>query len=84
MELEQILATLLMGLAAGWIASLLTKGRGGLLKSLVLGLIGSGLGNWLFNVLNLNIDVGGPFVNALIPAVAGAIIVIYLARMLSR
>ena len=39
---------LLIGLAAGWIASLIFKGSGsGLLVNLIVGLVGGILGGWL-------------------------------------
>ena len=39
---------LLIGLAAGWIASLIFKGSGsGLLVNLIVGLIGGNLGGWV-------------------------------------
>ena len=42
---------LLIGLAAGWIASLIFKGSGsGLLVNLIVGLIGGILGGWLVSL----------------------------------
>ena len=42
---------LLIGLAAGWIASLIFKGSGsGLLVNLIVGLVGGFLGGWLVSL----------------------------------
>ena len=42
---------LLIGLAAGWIASLIFKGSGsGLLVNLIVGLVGGILGGWLVSL----------------------------------
>ena len=42
---------LLIGLVAGWIASLIVKGSGsGMLVNLIVGVIGSMLGGWIFSL----------------------------------
>ena len=43
---------LLIGLVAGWIASLIVKGSGsGMLVNLIVGIIGSMLGGWITSVV---------------------------------
>lgn len=45
---------LLLGLAAGWIANLIVKGGGsGLLINLIVGIVGSILGGWIFSLIGL-------------------------------
>ena len=45
---------LLIGLAAGWIASLIFKGSGsGLLVNLIVGLVGGFLGGWLVSLFGI-------------------------------
>ena len=48
---------LLIGLAAGWLASQIMKGGGsGLFGDLIMGVIGSILGGFLFGLLGLSAD----------------------------
>ena len=73
---------LLIGLCAGWLAAKLVKGGGyGLVGDLVVGVIGALLGGWLFG--QLGIVASGMF-GSLITAVVGAIVLIFLLRVLRR
>jgi uncharacterized membrane protein YeaQ/YmgE (transglycosylase-associated protein family) len=73
---------LTIGLVAGWLASILTKGRGlGLVGNLVVGVIGALLGGFLFNLLG--ISVGG-LVGLLVMATVGAIVLLLLIRVIKR
>ncbi|MEM6911739.1 MAG: GlsB/YeaQ/YmgE family stress response membrane protein [Verrucomicrobiota bacterium] len=69
---------LLVGLVAGMVASKVMRGkRLGLLKSLVLGMIGAVLGGFLFRLLGL-----GPtnLIGELVAACAGAVLFLWLLR----
>jgi len=73
---------LLIGLCAGWLAAKLVKGGGyGLVGDLVVGVIGALLGGWLFGLLG--ISASGMF-GSLVTAVAGAVVLIFLLRVLRR
>ena len=62
---------LLIGLVAGWIASLIVKGSGsGMLVNLIVGIIGSMLGGWIFSLFGW-VAVGT--FGSLITSVVGAI-----------
>jgi len=86
MDLLDILGWLVIGLIAGWLASMI-MGRGsyGIVGDIVVGLIGAFIGGLVANLLN----IGGPSANdpiswaSLIFAVIGAIILIALVRALS-
>lgn len=39
--------SLILGALIGWIASKLMGSRGGLIRNLILGVVGSAVGNWL-------------------------------------
>ncbi|MBT2968540.1 MAG: transglycosylase [gamma proteobacterium symbiont of Ctena orbiculata] len=76
------LAFLLIGIAAGWFAGLIMKGRGyGLLGNLLLGVLGALIGGYLFNFIA--IDTSG-VIASLITATTGAILVLAIAGMLSK
>ena len=77
-----ILAWILLGLVAGWLASLIMGGRYGVLGDILLGIVGALVGGFLSSVL-LGIDVTGFNVTSILIAVLGAIVVIGLARALT-
>jgi uncharacterized membrane protein YeaQ/YmgE (transglycosylase-associated protein family) len=78
-----ILAWIVLGLVAGWLAGQFMKGGGyGLVGDLVLGIIGAIVGGFLSSTL-LGVDVTGFNVTSLVIAFAGACIVIGLSRALT-
>jgi len=61
---EQIITWIVIGLIAGFLASVFVRGRGlGLLGNVVIGLLGALIGGFLFNILNVQVS----------PALAGTI-----------
>lgn len=72
-------AWLFIGLIAGWLAGMVFRGRGfGCVTDIVLGLIGSVIGGWLFNYFGI---MGGDFYYSLGAATAGAIILVGISRL---
>jgi len=73
---------ILIGLVAGWLGSLIVKGTGsGLLLNLVIGVIGSVLGGWLFGLMGLaTTSMWG----SLITAVVGAIVLLLIVSLFTR
>lgn len=75
-----ILAWIVLGLVAGWLAGQFMKGGGyGLVGDLVLGIIGAIVGGFLSSTL-LGVDVTGFNVTSVVVAFVGACIVIGLSR----
>ena len=73
---------LLIGLVAGWIASLIVKGSGsGMLVNLIVGIIGSMLGGWIFSLVGW-VAVGT--FGSLITSVVGAIVLLWIVSLVSR
>ncbi len=73
---------LLIGLAAGWLAGHLVKGRGfGLVENLVVGVIGALIGGFVFN--QLGVSTGG-MLGSLISATVGAVILLFLLKLIRR
>ena len=73
---------LLIGLAAGWIASLIFKGSGsGLLGNLIVGLVGGFLGGWLVSLFGwVPTGTFGTF----IASVIGAIVLLWIVSLFTR
>lgn len=73
---------ILIGLAAGWLGSLIVKGTGsGLLLNLVIGVIGSVLGGWLFGLMGLGTT---SMLGSLITAIVGAIVLLLIVALFTR
>ena len=76
-----LLGWLLIGLVAGWLAGKITRGRGfGCIADIVLGLIGSFIGGWVFVKLAI---FGGGFWYSLAAATLGAVILVAIAHLFS-
>jgi uncharacterized membrane protein YeaQ/YmgE (transglycosylase-associated protein family) len=79
-----ILATIIVGLIAGFLASLIMKARGGLLMDLLLGVVGGFVGGWLSSLfLGANL-MSGINITSIIVALVGAIVVLFLYRLIFR
>jgi uncharacterized membrane protein YeaQ/YmgE (transglycosylase-associated protein family) len=77
-ETHGIVSWLLLGLIAGWLAGKLARGRGyGCITDIILGLIGSYLGGWIFLKLRI---FGGGFLYSLAAATLGAVILVSIAH----
>jgi len=78
----EIIWFILIGLVAGWLAGQITKGSGfGIVGDIVLGVLGAVLGGVLFNVLELP---WGGLVGRLIVATIGAVLLIFIVRLIRR
>ena len=78
-----LIAWLVVGLVAGWLAGQFMKGGGyGLVGDIVLGIIGAFVGGFLFSLLLPGSSVG--IIGSIIVAFIGAVILIALTRALTR
>ena len=82
MDIKNIIIWCVIGLIAGWLASLFIGG-GGLIRNLLTGLIGAFVGGFLFNLAGINVNLGNAFVNQIVVAAVGAIVVVLIARVLA-
>ncbi|MBP6299319.1 MAG: GlsB/YeaQ/YmgE family stress response membrane protein [Arenimonas sp.] len=73
---------LAIGALAGWLAGVIMKGGGfGLIGDIVVGILGSFLGGWLLP--KVGITIGGDF-GGFITAVIGAVILIFIVRLIKK
>ncbi|HUG95681.1 MAG TPA: GlsB/YeaQ/YmgE family stress response membrane protein [Pleomorphomonadaceae bacterium] len=81
-----IIAWLVVGAIAGWIASKVVPGdeRYGWLGGLVAGIVGAVVGGFLFGSLTGEDYTTGINIPTLVAATVGAIIVVFLYQMLTR
>ena len=74
---------ILIGLVAGWLAGQLMKGGGfGIIGDIVVGVVGALLGGFLFG--SFGVSLGGGLLGAIIVATIGAIVLIFVLRLIKR
>ena len=75
-----LIAWLLVGGIAGWLAGVIMKGEGhGLLMNIVVGIVGGAIGGWLFNLAGFGTT---SMVGSIITATVGAIILLWVVNKL--
>lgn len=74
---------IILGGLAGWIASLIVKSNQGILADIVLGILGAIAGGFVISFFG-QAGVTGLNIYSLIVAVFGAVILIWLGRLLFR
>jgi uncharacterized membrane protein YeaQ/YmgE (transglycosylase-associated protein family) len=81
---EGLLVILVVGLIAGWLAGQIMKGSGyGLIGDLVIGVIGAFIGTWLWGLLHLPL-IGGFWINAIVISTVGALVLLFVLRLVKR
>jgi len=76
---RNILGWIIIGLIAGWLAGKIARGEGyGCITDIILGLVGSLLGGWIFVKLGI---FGGGFLYSLAAATLGAIILVSIVHL---
>lgn len=78
------LATVIVGLIAGFLAHLLMSTNTGLIGDLIVGVIGGFLGGWLGGLIFHADLMTGINLTSIITALVGAIILIAIYRMVTR
>jgi uncharacterized membrane protein YeaQ/YmgE (transglycosylase-associated protein family) len=77
-----VIAWIVVGLIAGWLAHTILGGRGGLFGNIAVGLVGALVGGFLFEKLNLH--VMPDFWGNLITATIGTVIFLLIWRAIRR
>lgn len=76
-----LLAWVVVGLIAGWLAGQVMRGGGyGVVVDIILGLVGGVVGGWVFGLLG--IWPGGGMVGSVVVAFVGAVILVGITRVL--
>jgi len=74
---------IVIGIVAGFIAEKVMRSNMGLLMNLIVGLVGAVIGGFLFDRL-LGLDLGPEWLDALVFASIGAIILLFITRFFKR
>jgi uncharacterized membrane protein YeaQ/YmgE (transglycosylase-associated protein family) len=83
MDAQTLIVMAIIGVVAGFLASLLVGGSGGLLRYLVIGIIGSFVGGYLLNAAGINLGIKNALATQIATSTIGAIVVVILARILA-
>lgn len=79
--MQEFFVTLAIGALTGWVASKIMHTKGGLLKNIVIGILGSSFGAWLAQTLGISAD--GDFTQLAI-SIVGACLLIFFGRKLFK
>lgn len=82
-DITALLIFLAIGLVAGWLASLVLGG-GGLVRNLIVGVIGAVVGGWLLSAAGATLPIENELLSQVITATIGAVVVIIVARVIAR
>ncbi|MGN6488907.1 MAG: GlsB/YeaQ/YmgE family stress response membrane protein [Devosia sp.] len=82
-DITPIIVFLAIGLIAGWLASLVLGG-GGLLRNLIVGVIGSFVGGYVLNLAGIRLPIDNAWVSSIVTATIGALLVIVVARVVAK
>jgi uncharacterized membrane protein YeaQ/YmgE (transglycosylase-associated protein family) len=77
-----LIAWIIIGLVAGWLAAKIVNAPHGLLRNLIIGLVGSIVGGFLFE--KLDVHVVPDFWGELITATIGAVVLLFLWQVIRR
>jgi uncharacterized membrane protein YeaQ/YmgE (transglycosylase-associated protein family) len=81
---HSVIAILVVGLVAGWLASKIVSGTGlGLIGDIIIGIVGAFIGRWMFTYFHIRIGVN-VWVDAILTATAGAVVLLLILRLVRR
>ena len=84
MEGQGLLVALVVGAIAGWLAGQIMKGSGnGLIGDVIIGVIGGFVGSWLWGVLKLPL-IANFWVSAIVTATVGAVLLLFVIKLVRR
>lgn len=81
-----IIAWLVVGALAGWIASKI-MGRDaqmGAVANIIVGIIGAFIGGWVTNLLGISTGVDGINISSILIAILGAVILLFIVGLVQK
>jgi uncharacterized membrane protein YeaQ/YmgE (transglycosylase-associated protein family) len=80
-----IISWIVVGIIAGWLAKFVIQGEGpgGVLGDLIIGVIGAVIGGWIWNYFG-HVGATGINIPSIIVAFVGSVILLFIARALTR
>ena len=85
MTTESIIIVLVLGAVAGWLGGQVFKGSGlGLIGNIIVGIFGGFIGYWLLPKLGLHINTGTKWLDYILTAGIGAVIILAALNIIFR
>ena len=82
METQALVIFALVGIVAGWLASIVVGG-GGLIRYLITGVLGAFVGGLVLSAAGITLGIGNPLLAQIVTAAIGAVIVVLVARIIA-
>ena len=82
MNAQQIIVWVVIGIVAGWLASVVLGVEGGLVRYLITGIIGAFVGGLIFSAAGWKLNLGNEWLDQIVVAAIGAIVIVILARII--
>ena len=79
--MSELIGSLVIGAIIGWAAAKITKSKGGLVRNIVIGILGSALGPYLANMIGLNVTSD---IMSLLVSIGGACVLIIVGKFLFK
>jgi len=79
-----ILTWIIVGLVAGVLASLVMGGGYGIIGDIIIGIVGAFIGGWIFRQLGWHSPFGGRLAGPIFIAFIGALVLLFLLRLIRR
>ena len=76
-----IIIAIVIGAISGWLASLIMKSEGSLIRNIILGIVGGFIGGLLFDLLNISF---AGYLGTVLVSIVGACIVIFVVDKLFK
>lgn len=78
-----ILLWIVFGAIVGWLASIVTNTREGILLDVIVGVVGAVIGGWIMSLFG-NTGVSGFNVYSFIVALIGAVVLLFIVKAVRR
>lgn len=82
MAVGNILSWLVLGALIGWLAARIMGGKRGLIRNIIVGVVGAGLGGWIASALGMQISQTFSFWGMVV-SIGGACLLIFLCRIIA-
>ena len=81
-NLKNLLIMAVIGILAGFLASLLVGGSGGIFRYLISGILGAFVGGYLFRALGINLGITDALLSQIVTSTIGAVVVLLIAQFI--
>lgn len=86
MDGVSLIAWIIVGAIAGWLASIVMKTNAsqGLIMDIIVGIVGGLIGGWLLSALGVGGAVTGINIGSILTAFIGAVVLLAILRLIRR